>query len=95
MFFGNYGPILSLQTSPGDECLLNEMHEMLNIHSAAGTPPTLTYQRVKNQGFVETIIVLLMIGLYLYHYTINHTERKDVCVRQCSMVTKLKPDGVF
>lgn len=76
MFFGNYGPILSLQTSPGDECLLNEMHEMLNIHSAAGTPPTLTYQRVKKQGFVETIIVLLMIGLYLYHYTIKHTERK-------------------
>jgi len=73
MFFGNFGPILSLQTSRGDECLFNEM---LNMHSADGTPPTLTYQRVKSQGFVETIIILLMIGLHLYHYTIKHTERK-------------------
>ncbi len=63
-------PFFPAEMSPGN------MKCLIFIAQLNGTPPTLTYQSVKDLGFVETIIVPLITGLRLYHYTTQHWQRK-------------------
>ncbi len=70
IFFDSFGLFFPAEMSPGN------MKCLIFIAQLNGTPPTQTYKSVKDLGFVETIIVPLITGLRLYHYTIQHWQRK-------------------